>query len=105
MAKTKRLITKKHRYFTLDEAQCIYEILSQTNGTYQLREITKNAYAVEIIQIEDIEKVKLKHELKEIMATIYKTDEPWKDLTERQKKIDLKNHQLTDYEKILIANA
>lgn len=105
MSKTKIMITKKHRFFTLDEAQCIYEILCQANPIFKLREITKNAYAIEIIQIEDIEKAKLKHELKQITATIYKTTEPWKAVIKRQKDRDLKNHQLTGYQKESIVNA
>ncbi|MGL5714651.1 MAG: hypothetical protein ACRCXT_01810 [Paraclostridium sp.] len=101
--KIKRLITKINRYFDKDEAMTIYEILAKTDATYKLRPITKTAYAIEITKIENEEKAKLKEELKEIMATVYKTTDSWKELSERQEKRETKDHTKTDLEREVFA--
>lgn len=89
MTKYKRLITKKYRYFTVEEAHTMFELLAYgfNNATYQLREITKNSYAIQILNISDDDKIKLKEQLKnEYMCDIYKSNDTWNDIVKRQKE-------------------
>lgn len=86
----KIVITKLERYLSKEEAQVLNRYLSTKPGIYNLRKITKEAYLFEIKSIQPKEKAELKEDLNQIGLQIYKTEDTWKTLKERQEERESK---------------
>ena len=90
MAKIKKVITKINRYLYEEEANYIKNVLNEYNYSNRLHKITKNAYMIELPNIDENDRKKfLKYELKTIGFTIYKTDKTIKDLKLIQEEKEL----------------
>ena len=90
MAQIRKVITKINRYLYEEEASYIKNVLNEYNYSNKLHRITKNAYMIELPNIDENDRKKfLKDELKTIGFTIYKTDKTLKDLRLIQEEKEL----------------
>lgn len=86
----KIVITKMERYLSKEEAQVLNRYLADKPGIYNLRKITKEAYLFEIKNLGERAKAELKADLNGIGLQIYKTEDTWKALKERQEERESK---------------
>lgn len=81
MAQIKKVITKINRYLYEEEAHYIMNELNNFNYPNKLHRLSKNAYMVELPNIDSNDRKSfLKEELNSIGYTIYKTDKTLKEL-------------------------
>lgn len=90
MSNVMKVITKTDRYLYEIEANFIRHTLNDYNYSHKLHKISKNAYMVELPNIDNNDRKKfLKEELNKIGLTIYKTDKSLSELREIQEKKEL----------------
>ena len=90
MSDVMKVITKTDRYLYEIEANFIRHTLNDYNYSHKLHKISKNAYLVELPNIDNNDRQKfLKEELNKIGLTIYKTNKSLNELREIQEKKEL----------------
>lgn len=100
MAREKKIITMKHRFFTKEEAntteKIINEILKNKDYKIEKKAITPGSYTIQIHDMNDIDKQNIKREISELNATIYKTNDTWKEIQQRQIDREMKDHKINN---------